>query len=134
MNNFSYAVISGLCFGLWPLFVNKSLLSGFVSAFFICLVSIIIFFPMAWSSLGEIRNANISMVLVGSVLSAIGIVFLTLMLANTKDKEVSIIFIIMICFQIAVPAIYHIYLEGGISLNKVIGFIGLIVTVVFLQK
>ena len=70
MNNFSYAVISGLCFGLWPLFVNKSLLSGFVSAFFICLVSIIIFFPMAWSSLGEIRNANISMGGVVSLFSA----------------------------------------------------------------
>ncbi len=56
-------VLAGLCFGTFPLLMNKSGLSGSLSSFSIIVIGIICVFPFAFSELKNIANINWKMAL-----------------------------------------------------------------------
>ncbi len=121
LSTIKLAILSGVCFGTWPLFLNKSGLSGNASAFVYTFLCLLVLFPFAISEMKNIGNTNWLMMIAAAVIGAMGVKFFSGMLAVTTAKDTSLMFIVMICVQISVPAIYNIYLERGISPMRGLG-------------
>ena len=123
---------AGLCFGAWPLFMNKSGLSGIIASFTITLVILILTFPFIFGEVKNIVNANWTMVLCAAVSSAIGLILLNKGLFKAKALEVNNLFVLLIVFQIMVPAVYKIILNQGITLKQSSGFIFAVIAAILL--
>lgn len=123
MNSTNNALLAGLFFGLWPLFMNRSGLSGNLSALaFSGLVAIVVL-PFAWKELGSnMSNVKILMVLAAGLLGGFGVMNFNGGLAKTEPKHLGTFFAIMIVVQTAVPAIYHAAMNGKLTWTQVAGF------------
>jgi hypothetical protein len=115
------AMLAGLFFGAWPLFMNKSGLSGNFSAFVFEVVVTILVIPFSFWNIGDLSAARWGMVLLSCTSAAIGILCFNGMLAKAEPTDMSMLFILMIVVQILVPAIYNAVLSGHISILKAFG-------------
>lgn len=75
-----------------------------------------------------VMNSNLTagatwrMVLAAALCGAFGLLLLTGILAGTTPNTVSAFFVLVLVFQLSVPAIYHVVLNG-MSVSKLAGFI-----------
>jgi hypothetical protein len=128
------ALLAGVFFGLWPLFMNRSGLSGNVSAFaFSALVAVFVF-PFAVGGLGHLTNIRWLMVIAAGLLGAIGVMCFNGMLAKATAQNVSTLFVLMIVVQTAIPAIYQVIVNGGASPTKCLGFAFAAIAAILLLK
>lgn len=128
------ALFAGLFFGLWPLLMNKSGLSGNVSAMAFSGLVLIFVSPFAIGELGHVSNIKWMMVIFAGLFGAIGVLCFNGMLAKATTQSVGTLFVLMIVVQTAVPAIYQGFINGGISLTKGIGFALAAIAAVLLTK
>ena len=128
------ATLAGLCFGIWPLLMNRSGLSGNVSSLVFVIGAGMILLPFA---AGNLRNGVhpvwIPMIL-ACLFSAVGLLSFNGMLAKATQQEVSSLFIMMIVVQTTVPAIYHVAVNGGLSLQKALGFAAAFLAAILLTR
>ncbi|MBI2410146.1 hypothetical protein HYV30_03865 [Candidatus Kaiserbacteria bacterium] len=118
------AVLAGLFFGIWPLFMNKSGLQGNVSSLVFGLAATLGVMPFALQSIGfTLPSANWLMVVCAGVFGALGLLSFNGMLASAPAEKVGALFVTMIVVQIMVPAIYQIYMAGQLPMTKVAGFV-----------
>ena len=127
------AVLAGLCFGSWPLFMNKSGLSGHLSSLVLVIIMLFCIFPFAIRDIAGILNANWVMWLIASILGALGILFFNSVLAEVSSKDICVYFIIVALVQISVPAIYGVFVNGEITITKALGFAFAFVAAVLLS-
>ena len=106
------ALLAGVFFGIWPLFMNRSGLPGNASAMVFALGSGLL---VAWFGIFELRATTVSiawtMVLAACVTGAAGLVNFNTMLYKSTPQEVGSLFVTMIMVQIAVPLIYQIVIK-----------------------
>lgn len=128
------ALLAGLFFGIWPLLMNRSNLSGNASALaFSGLVALFV----AYFGIRDFGNsADIKWIFVVSagIFGAIGVMCFNGMLAKATPANVSTLFVLMIVVQTAVPALYQVIMNGGLNLTKTIGFILAACAAVLLTK
>lgn len=118
------AVLAGIFFGIWPLFMNRSGLSGNVSSVVFSLGTFIALIPIAIGSNGfNLPQAKWSMVALACGTAAIGLLAFNGMLAGANPKDVGTLFVIMIVVQTATPALYQVVMNGNISAPKLAGFV-----------
>lgn len=117
------ALLAGLFFGLWPLLMNKSGLSGNVSALAFTVGVLVIVSPFA---LYELRGTTTSvawMMVVGACFAgAFGLLAFNGMLAKASPQTVGSLFVMMLVVQIATPALYQVMNDGGLTTTKAVGF------------
>ena len=123
MPNIQLAIMSGVFFGLWPLFMNKSGLGGTVSSFVFMALCLILLTPFAFSGLGGVKDGNWTMIIVAAILGSLGMICFNTMLSRAKPSEASTLFVVMVCVQVSMPFLYHLYIEKSITLVKGIGFV-----------
>ena len=128
------ALLAGLFFGLWPLLMNKSGLSGNVSAMAFSGLVLVFVTPFAIGDIGHMTNIRWMMVVGAGLFGAVGVMFFNGMLARATPQSVSTLFVLMIVVQTAVPAIYQAIINGGVSLTKGIGFALAAIAAVLLCK
>jgi hypothetical protein len=129
------AALAGIFFGIWPLFMNKSGLSGNVSSAIFSLGTLVVLIPVALGSNGfNLPQANWAMVAFACVTAALGLLSFNGMLAGATAKEVGTLFVIMILVQTATPSLYSVVMNGGITLSKLAGFALAIVAGVLLTR
>ena len=130
------AALAGIFFGIWPLFMNRSGLSGNVSSAIFSLGTLVILLPVAIASNNgmSLPSANWLMVGTACILAAFGLLSFNGMLAGASPKEVGTLFVIMIVVQTATPAMYSIVLNGGMNWSKMCGFVAAIIAAVLLTK
>jgi hypothetical protein len=118
------AVLAGLFFGIWPLLMNKSRLGGNISSVAFCVGVFIVVSPFAIRSFNQSALSNIDwkMVVAAVICGGIGLLSFNGMLAKAILKNVSSLFVVALVVQIAVPALYQVYLTRGISPTKGLGF------------
>ncbi len=127
------SILSGLLFGAWPLFMNRSGLSGYVSAMVFAGSVLVFTLPFGvW----ELCNAPVSDVRWKAVLGAgvcggLGVLCFNSMLAKADKSQVGTYLIIMILVQIAVPAVNDMFVNEKVSAVKILG-IGLAIVSAFL--
>lgn len=129
------AILAGLFFGIWPFFMNKSGLSGNVSSACFAALAFIGVLPFAIHSCGwSIPTANWKMVILAGLFGAIGLLFFNGMLADASPQEIGNLFIVVVVAQIGVATLYQIFVNGYLSIEKMVGYVAAIVAVYLLQK
>lgn len=117
------AVLAGVFFGIWPLLMNRSGLTGNVSSAVFALGALIVVSPFA---LYEFSGATISVVwtmVVGAcIFGGLGLLAFNGMLSKATPETVGSLFVVMIVVQVATPALYQVINGGGLTVSKAIGF------------
>ncbi len=128
------ALLSGVFFGLWPLFMNKSGLSGNLSAMTFSALVLLFVAPFAIGEIGHQADIRWSLVVIAASFGAVGIVCFNTMLSKATPQSLGTLFVLMIVIQTAIPAIYQVIKDGGLTPMKGAGFVLAAVAAVLLTK
>jgi uncharacterized membrane protein len=132
--NILLAVLSGLLFGFWPIFMQRTQLSSYwQGAIFALFVTLLMLVPAAIEGTTSFGAANWKFAVIGGACGGFGMLFFTKMLTGSTPMELGSLFSIVLLVQVAQAAGYHVYMNGIPSLKKTIGFI-LTGVVVYLMK
>ncbi len=118
------AVAAGILFGIWPLFMSRSGLNGFVSAAAFSTLTLLVILPFALYQNGGwmLPTANWGLVIAAGVLAGIALLFFNSMLSQAMPHNVGTLFVICLLAQIVAPAIYQSAMSGGITLSQLGGY------------
>ncbi|MFA6432556.1 MAG: hypothetical protein WCV82_01950 [Candidatus Paceibacterota bacterium] len=116
------ALLAGVFFGIWPLFMSKSGLNGNVSAMAFAGCVLIFVTPFALNSMGSVGNVNWWMVIAAGVFSAIGVLLFNGMLAKATTQNIGTMIVLQVIAQVVIPAVYQTIMSGNISAIKISGF------------
>lgn len=121
------AVLAGVLFGFWPLFMNRSGLGGNVGALAFTLIAGICIMPFAiWSASNSFPSANWTLVVLAGIFGGFGLLVFNSLLTKATPKEVGALFVLMLVTQITAPAVYYVILNG-LTVSKSLGFIAVII-------
>lgn len=132
-----YSLVAGVCFGVWPLFANRSGLStgNMLTLLILCVATLFVsFFAFAEPESKSMGSAKWGMVIAAGLISAVGMMFFNAMLAKAEPKEVGGLFISMVLVQTAVPVIYQVVMDKKPTDVQICGFILAIIAVVLINK
>jgi hypothetical protein len=117
------AMLAGLFFGIWPLFMSRSGLAGNFSSTIFSLVVLLVILPLGIHDLqfAKLAEARWAFVVLAGVASACGVIFFNAGLLKSSPETVGTFFVLMITVQITVAALYQAILVG-VSPSKLIGF------------
>jgi uncharacterized membrane protein len=128
------AILSGVAFGIWPLLMNRSGLSGNTSSLIFSFIVLICITPFAAGGISAITNANWLMAILAGIVGAIGVMAFNGMLSKATPQNVGTLFVLMIVVQTVTPAVYSVVMNGGISLSKAIGFVLAAIAAILLAR
>lgn len=115
------AILAGLLFGIWPLLMNKSGLTGNMSSLVFTAFAILTVAPFAMNEgFGSLRTAAPIFFISAGIVAGIALLLFNGMLSQATPKQVSSLFLISLMAQIVSPAIYHMY-QNGIEPKKLAG-------------
>lgn len=127
------SAVAGICFGLWPLVMNRVRLDPFATVIIFLVGSLLFASPAAffgnWSGItgGQLRVAAIA-----CAISAVGTICFNRMLATTTVGDVANMLLLMLVVQVAVPA--AVLLRNGASARQVTGLAAAAIAIVLLGK
>lgn len=129
------AIISGLCFGLWPLLLNRAGLNWALSINIIQALGLCVVLPFTIHyGLAGIEHANWTMMFSAAFIGIIGIIIFNRMIITATKETVGQIFVFMIIFQTASPVIFQLLFSGkSLSVTKTIGLILAFIAALLLQ-
>ena len=128
------AVFAGICFGIWPIILRKSGLSGNLSSVIFSATTTLFVTLLSLKGWGSTANANWGIILTSGILSALGIICFNGMLAKATDEAAGTLFVTMILVQTTIPAFYDTCVNGGISFTKMLGFVLAVLSAILLLK
>lgn len=129
------AVIAGVCFGAWPILMNRSHLNGHVSPALIGLILFVGSLPLAILNFNKVTtDTNWILAISAAVIILLGNFPFATMLDKAPRPIVSSLIVLMVVTQIAVPALYQIFLTRKITLYQMAGFATAIATAFFLRE
>lgn len=117
------AVLAGVFFGIWPLLMNRSGLTGNVSSAVFALGALIVVSPFAFYEFSSVTVSVVWTMVVGAcIFGGLGLLSFNGMLSKATPETVGSLFVLMIVMQIATPALYQVINGGGLTVSKAIGF------------
>lgn len=127
-------LVSGVLFGAWPILMNRSGLSGNSSACVFMGLCALIVVPITLAAGITFKNANLWYAVAAALAGSFGVIAFNDALAEATPQSVGTLFIVMIIVQTAIPAIYHVVMNGEITLRTAAGFGTAMITAVLLTK
>ncbi len=121
----SQAVISGIMFGLWPILMQRSGIQNvFVSTAVMEVFVLTTLLPLGIMNfrMSEFMKMDWFFTVSASVAAALGVLTFNDGLAKTTVSTVSTYFVFMMVVQVIVPASYHLFINGGFTSSKLLGF------------
>lgn len=135
MDLYLKAALAGVFFGVWPLLMNRSGLSGNMSAGVFTGVVLVGLLPFAlYSSGGVIPKANWAIVIVAGFFGVLGMLFFNGMLAGATSANVGQLFIFTTVIQVVIPAVYQTVKAGQLEPDKAVGYIAAMVAAYLLLR
>lgn len=130
------SLLAGLFFGLWPLLMSRSGLSGNVSSMAFAGLVFIFVTPFAIGNIASIDASSVKWTLVvgAGLLGAVGVMCFNGMLAGAERKDLGTLFVLMIVVQTAVPTVYDAIINRGMSPTKGAGVLLAAIAAVLLCK
>ena len=128
------SIVAGILFGIWPLFLNRSGLTGNLGTFVFATIVLLCVFPFAASTLRDIANSQWIWAVGAGIFGALGLLVFNSKVAKATPQTIGTFIVLMIVAQIAVPAIYQAIMTGGLPFSKIAGFILAAVAAVLLLK
>lgn len=115
-------VLAGVLFDAWPILMNRSGLSGMHSTAAFIIIVFVTVMPFAlWNGI-TLSNTNWSWAIAAGLCSAAGLIAFNSGLAEATPQTVGKLFVTMIVVQTAVPALYHVIMNGQLTLKASFGF------------
>ena len=132
------AILAGVAWGIWPLVMNRSGLSGNISSAAFAAVALLGTLPFAAFALrdmgGPLAHANWTLVVVSGLLGAACMLLFNGMLAKAAPQNVGMLFVVMIVAQTAIPALYQTIMDGHLTASRMVGFAAAFVAAFFLTR
>lgn len=129
------AVLAGVFFGIWPLFMNRSGLNGNVSSAAYTAIALIGVLPFALYSSGfSLPMANWTMVVLAGLFGALGLLSFNGMLAGASLQNVGTLFVLMTVVQVVIAATYQTIMSGHVSIDRAGGYIAALVAAYLLLR
>jgi quinol-cytochrome oxidoreductase complex cytochrome b subunit len=113
--------------------MSKGGLSGNIASFMFAAMVMVFTLPFAINSFGGFTQTKWSLVIGSGAIGAIGLLSFVGMLTKAKPMQVSSLFVIMTIVQIACPIIYQLFVTGGMTATKGVGFGFAIVAAILLS-
>ena len=127
------AVLAGVFFGIWPLLMNRSGLTGNVSSAVFALGALIVVSPFALYEFSGVTTSVVWTMVVGAcIFGGLGLLAFNGMLSKATPETVGSLFVVMIVVQVATPALYQVINGGGLTVSKAIGFAAAILAALLL--
>lgn len=117
------SAIAGILFGIWPLIMNRSGLSGNLGTFIFALVVLLCVFPFAAGSLQNIGKAHWIFAIPAGIVGAFGLLLFNSVLSKATPQNVGVLIVLMIIVQTIIPAIYQAIMSGGMPFTKIAGLV-----------
>lgn len=129
-----FAVLSGMFFAIWPLFMSRSGLSSYLAAAVFGACSLIVVTPFAMhDGVSTLQQAKWLPIFLAGLTGAAGMLIYTNILTTADLKDLGSLIIISTLSQMMIGALYESWQSGDISYQKLIGYV-LAITSVFLLK
>ena len=137
MNVLVYTILTGIFWGAWPIIMGKSGVSGFVSATIFAGTALVMVVVPGLIT-GQLQKTEMNILLFVAILAGLiggaGLICFTTMLSKASGAaQIATMIMIMLMFQIAIPAIYKMVSSGDYS-PKTIGGIVLAMGAAWLLK
>jgi hypothetical protein len=113
--------------------MNKSNLNGSTSVTFFAIVVVLIVLPFGIYSGLTVTGSKWWFAVLAGCIGGLGLLVFNSGLSKISQNEVGQMFIIMIVVQTMVPAIYHVYSNGELTLKTAGGFVAAIITAILLS-
>ncbi len=126
------AIVAGLFFGAWPLLMNRSGLSGYLSAFVFAALALMTVTPFAFSQgFSGLKSSSPFLYLGAGMAGGVGVIIFNSVLSQASYKDVGSLFLVMIMAQITVPSIYNM-VENGVEPKKLAGIAAAVIATILL--
>ena len=128
------ALMSGLFFGIWPLIMNRSGLSGYTSAAVFSLSCFALVTPFAlFNGVNQPANASWQIGIIAGLTAGVGLLLFNNMLAGAQKETVGMLFVMNLLVQVSVPVIYTTIQKGSYSPKRALGVAAAFVAVWLLR-
>ena len=128
------AILAGLCFGVWPLFMNKSGLNSVEASAALSLFLLAVVTPfLLVNGVQQLSTIRWQMVLPACLFDALGLLALNSLLSSASSAQAGSAFVIVTVVQVAVPAAYLATLAGGLTPRSGIGLVAAAIAVYLLR-
>jgi len=117
------SVMAGVCFAIWPLFMNKSGVSGYMAAFLLAIILLVIVTPLTLANPEIVTGSQWVYVVTAGVIGAIGTLIYTGVLSRATPQNIGTLVVLQLIAQAAIPALFQIIQGGGMSKTKMAGFV-----------
>jgi hypothetical protein len=128
------AVAAGICFGIWPLLMNKSGLNSAEASAALSLFLLAVVSPfLLINGLPQLSAVRWELALPACLFDALGLLALNSLLSSASGTEAGRAFVIVTVVQVAIPAMYLAVLAGGLTLRSVTGLAAAVIAVYLLR-
>jgi tellurite resistance protein TehA-like permease len=140
MNNVTMTMVAGIMFGIWPIILKKSGLEGTVASLVYTLgvFFLILLYLFVWEGRIMDRETIVKShwlpVVPAVIIGAIGLVMFNTVIARADGKQVGQLFALMIVAQICIPAGYDVYMNGNMTVSKILGYIAAVIAAILLFR
>ena len=127
------SILAGLFFAVWPILMNRSGLKGDLASLIFVISSMLPVLPFALYSLRGAPLPNYWYVgVIGGISAGVGVLLLNSVLPKAMPQNVGALATLMLITQIFVFATYTVYMDGGITFRKGLGFLGAVIVAILL--
>jgi len=130
------ALLAGVCFGAWPIFMQKSGLNGFTQAFVFSFILVVIVTPIAYFGHGDLTQIQWRMAVIAAIIGAFGTIIYTSAISKALTTQTSLatVILIQVVVQTVVPVVWEAIQTKTMPTTKLVGCMLAIATLVCLTK
>ena len=127
------AILAGVLFGCWPLFISKSGLGSISATLLTTACTFLFVVPIALTNGITIAGSRWWIAVVAGCMAGIGVLAFNDVMIKSKPTTAALMFVIMLVVQTMMPAIYHIAVNQQFSIKTIAGFIAAIIACILLS-
>ncbi len=124
-NLYVRSILAGIFFGMWPLLMSRSGLSGTMSGVWMNTVAVVVLMLIMFTQDNSV-DATPTGLMIGAlsgISAAVGLYLLNGILAVVPKETAVTYVLITTIIQVVVYALYQAWLLGSLSLAKLLGFL-----------
>ena len=128
------AVLAGILFGSWPLFIGKCGLGSSTATLFTTAFTFLFVMPIAITNGITVAGSRWWIAIVAGCMAGLGCLAFNDVMIKSKPTSMALMFVIMLVVQISVPALYHVFVNQQFSIKTIAGFIAAIIACILLYS
>lgn len=118
-----YTILAGLLFGVWPIFMNKSGLSGTNAAAAFAVVCSCIVVPAAVYNGISISGSRPGFAIAAGITAGIALLIFNKVLASTPAQDLSPLFVVLLVAQLVPSVVHYLTENGSMPTMKILGIV-----------